>query len=289
MSDPAVENFLRVPDFLQSHSELRRRGVTLATAIKPPVVYETALDEIPPMVVKVLNPDNEEAGVLEKFQTDLRSPNHVIPGEVIRSTPPLLLMPCILELKNIDLYKAPLTVLVNLFLQILEGVDHLHSQRVAHLDLCTGNITAAFDEHAVHDRRIEAGKIYLIDFQTSRQLKLRPGEQPAVLLPKTQVPPPGGMKHFDPYSWNVYCLGNVFQRRLKLYSFGRPGEPWIIRRYIQWLTGTERGCVAVCHCRPTARRALNMLIVIRWVVRTYETLWRLSSLIISVMGCDVAP
>ncbi|TBU40103.1 hypothetical protein BD309DRAFT_993322 [Dichomitus squalens] len=174
-------------------------------------------------------------------------------------------MPRLSELNAIYLYDAPLTVLVDLFLKILEGVEYFHSRQIAHLDLCTGNILAAVDKDAVHDKRIEAGKIYLIDFQMSRQLKLPPGQQPAILLPETQVRPPGGIKHFDPYSWDVYCLGDVFQRRLKKYCFMRPGEPWIIRRYIRWLTGTERGCMASCHCRPTARRARQNSLVVWWL------------------------
>ena len=83
-------------------------------------------------------------------------------------------------------------------------------------DLCTGNILVGFDEDALHDRRVEAGTIYLIDFQMSRQLELPPGQQPAILLSATQVPPPNGIKHFDPYSWDIYCLGDVFRRRLKV-------------------------------------------------------------------------
>ncbi|EJF64998.1 hypothetical protein DICSQDRAFT_167148 [Dichomitus squalens LYAD-421 SS1] len=146
----------------------------------------------------------------------MTSPNHVIPGEVVQSAPPLLLMPHLSGLNAVNLYDAPLTSLVDVFLQILEGVEYLHSQQIAHLDLCTGNIVAAFDEHAVHDKRVEAGKIYLIDFQMSRQLRLPPGQQPAILLPETQVTPPGGIKQLDPYSWDVYCLGDVFKRRLKV-------------------------------------------------------------------------
>ena len=74
------------------------------------------------------------------------------------------------------------------------------------------------DEDALHDRRVDAGKIYLIDFQMSRQLKLPPGRQPAILLPETQVPPPGDLKHFDPYSWDVYCLGHVFEDLMEVSS-----------------------------------------------------------------------
>ena len=167
-------------------------------------------------------------------------------------------------------------------------------------DLCTGNIMTGFDEDALHDRRVEAGKIYLIDFQMSRQLKLPPGRQPAILLPETQVPPPGDLKHFDPYSWDVYCLSDVFQRRLKVWitvslsillltvhalqSYSGSGSrgPWIMRRYIQWLSGTERGCTKACHCRPTARRALRVLIVIRWAVSISTGFGGFATLIMSV-------
>ena len=51
----------------------------------------------------------------------------------------------------------------------------------------------------------------MIDFGTSRQLTLGPGVHNAITLPPTQIPPPNGLKHFDPYSWDVYCLGYVFE------------------------------------------------------------------------------
>ena len=54
-------------------------------------------------------------------------------------------------------------------------------------------------------------RVYVIDFNTSKQLTLGPGVQPAITLPPTQVPPPNGLRHFDPYSWDVYCLGRLFQ------------------------------------------------------------------------------
>ena len=143
MSDLTVEPFLRVPGFLKNHPELMRRGVTLATAIKPvgslyssrrrcccsssvvpqPVVYETSPDAIPRMVVKVLSADTEEAVIIEKFQANPMSPNHVVPGEVIRSAPPLLLMPHLTELICIRLFRAPLLTLIDLFIQILEVRD----------------------------------------------------------------------------------------------------------------------------------------------------------------------
>ena len=83
-------------------------------------MYETSPQQNPHIVVKVLDPANEEAAIIERFQADLRSPNHVIPGEVICSAPPLLVMPCLSGLYSVDLYDTSLTLLVDVFLQILE-------------------------------------------------------------------------------------------------------------------------------------------------------------------------
>ena len=83
-------------------------------------------------------------------------------------------------------------------------------------DLCIDNIVVAHDRHAVADRRVEAKKFYIIDFHTSQQLDLPPGAQPAITLPFTQIPPPPGIKHFDPYSWDVYCLAHVFEDLLEV-------------------------------------------------------------------------
>ena len=46
--------------------------------------------------------------------------------------------------------------------------------------------------------------------------------------------------------------------------------PLIARLYNDWLKGQERGCAAVCHCRPTARRARQVLAGILWGVRVWD-------------------
>lgn len=53
-----------------------------------------------------------------------------------------------------------------------------------------------------------------------------------------------------------------------------PDYPWIPRRYAQWLVGNERGCTSVCRCRPTARRARQVLSVLRWLVYILELVSR---------------
>lgn len=74
-------------------------------------------------------------------------------------------------------------------------------------DICPENLIAANRHHAsVHKTAVE-NNLYIIDFDSSRQFKLGPGVQRAITLRETQTQPPNGLKHFDPYSWDVYCTG----------------------------------------------------------------------------------
>ncbi|RPD65162.1 hypothetical protein L226DRAFT_558004 [Lentinus tigrinus ALCF2SS1-7] len=60
--------------------------------------------------------------------------------------------------------------------------------------------------------------------------------------------------HFDPYSFDVFSAGMALQQ-IAEWAYAEREQPWIVRRYIQWLIGSERGCTGVCTCRPTAQRA----------------------------------
>ena len=39
---------------------------------------------------------------------------------------------------------------------------------------------------------------------------------------------------------------------------------------MRWLVGEERGCLEVCHCRPSALQARRVLALIHWVVCGHE-------------------
>ena len=159
-------------------------------------------------------------------------------------------------------------------------------------DICPGNLLAATPREAsVDGARVTAGKVYIIDFDRSLRLAHGPGTQPAVLLPPAQFAPPNaGVTHLDPYAWDVYCAGRVLETFLKAchhvrcqnstslltyileFKQTRLGEgdgtsapcPWVAEWLVSWLKGEERGCAGVCYCRPTARRALQAVSVIRW-------------------------
>ena len=149
-----------------------------------------------------------------------------------------------------------------------------------------GQILFATQRHVAFHKGLQPGKVYIIDFDASKHFDKGPGYQHAIELPECNCKPPLGMTRFDPYSWDIYCTGMLFEYISKvafIVQYGGPscscmvqfihGErplPWFVWRYIRWLIGDERGCTTVCHCRPTARRARQVLTVIQWVVGVWE-------------------
>lgn len=85
---------------------------------------------------------------------------------------------------------------------------------------------AATEEDAARDARLTAGRVYLIDFETCQQFAHGPGVQPAVPLPNTHVVPPLGMKTFDPFSWDVYCLGKTLEIMLQVRKSAWKWKTW---------------------------------------------------------------
>ena len=90
-------------------------------------------------------------------------------------------------------------------------------------DICPANLLAATPREAALDGRITAGKLYLIDFDRSLDLRLAdgglgpgPGTHRAVRLPRAQFAPPAGVTHLDPYAWDVHCAGRVLEAFLRV-------------------------------------------------------------------------
>ena len=69
---------------------------------------------------------------------------------------------------------------------------------------------------------VQLGKVYIIDFSESRQLSHGPGQQLPIDLPDSYIQKPRDMQRFDPYSFDVYCLGMVIDVTLAVrILFGR--------------------------------------------------------------------
>ncbi|TBU55759.1 hypothetical protein BD310DRAFT_932964 [Dichomitus squalens] len=262
---------LAVPGWLVDEPELQKRGIVPVECLKPSTVFCTSWFTTPQYVVKVVHRNvTEEVDICAFLQQDpASSDNHIIPCEVVRSHKTSLVMPYLPSvgtLLRID--DDWLAALLEVTRQLLEGIEYLHRNRIAHMDICTGNLLAGTSREAGFDGRIADGGLYIIDFDRSRRLPLGPGEQGAIPLPPTQFVPPPGITRLDPYSWDVYCVGRVLEFLLKT----RPDEtpPWIAQQLMLWLKGDEQGCTGVCHCRPTARRALRVVNAIKWCIRAAD-------------------
>ncbi|KAI0365032.1 hypothetical protein BV20DRAFT_955127 [Pilatotrama ljubarskyi] len=202
-----------VPERLQNHPDLQRRGLVAVDSLKPGFVYATSHHQRPQYAIKILDLATQELAAYERLlQLDPASPNHTLPCDITELGHPLLIMPYLGSVYSmLGPYKWTLYQLLSVFLQIVEGVEFLHRLHIVHMDLCIDNVVGCGISDAEDHRRVEFGKVYIIDFGSSMTLQLGPGEQEAVALPPTQVRPPNGLKHFDPYSWDVYCITDILE------------------------------------------------------------------------------
>ncbi|KAI0370828.1 hypothetical protein BV20DRAFT_1043719 [Pilatotrama ljubarskyi] len=260
-----------VPERLLRHPELQESHLRPQHAMKPGVVFGTLNSrnfQGAEYVIKVLDLTTEELPIYERLLRDIHSTaNHTVPSKILYSDHPVLVMPYLNDIApHVGTERRrPLTPLVRAFHDLAEGVEYLHSLRIAHLDLCEGNVVVASPREAAQHEGIVSERYYIIDFNSAKQFPLGPGRQHAITLPDTQNEPPNGLTIFDPYSWDVYCLGLLLKFMLQMYYGENRHHPWIARWFTTWLIGRERGCSRVCHCRPSARTARRVLAVFGWI------------------------
>ncbi|KAI0629595.1 kinase-like domain-containing protein [Trametes polyzona] len=267
------ESLYEPPGWLKNHPELQRRGIQLTQLLKPGFVYCTESGQGPAVAVKILDPDTDEANIYQRLESSEPVPqSHTIPFELLHLERDIVIMPSFGGIYIQPYSKWPLSQFLGVFLQVVEGVEYLHSNNIAHLDLCPGNLLFQSPRNLAPNVRGQHGNIYIIDYGASQHFPSGPGVQPAITLPETQVEPPRDLKVFDPYSWDVYCLGQILEVMISLRYAQAPVEthPWILRRMVRWLYGNERGCTGVCRCRPTARTARKVLTVVRHAIAVVE-------------------
>ncbi|KAL1943184.1 hypothetical protein VTO73DRAFT_4259 [Trametes versicolor] len=259
-------DFCAIPDRLLSHPEIQRRGIVLTDVLKPGTVFGTLPQIDPVYVVKIIDLNMEELAIYQRLLPELRRPNnHTLPCEITLNGHPLLIMPWFDRFWGAHCNKETASTLVDIIFQLVEGLEYLHSMHIVHMDMCMDNLLAANRHHAAQYTTATADRMYIIDFDSSRQFTLGPGVQRAITLPETQIRKPNGLKHLDPYSWDVYCTGRTLEAitRFRYQSVTEAPHP-LAQSFIQWLIGDERGCTGVCRCRPTARDALKVVLVLRW-------------------------
>lgn len=110
-------------------------------------------------------------------------------------------------------------------------------------DICPQNVLAGLPRNVEVHKSIVAHRVYIIDFDISRRFKLGPGVQPAITLPDTQISPPNGLRHFDPYSWDVYCMALTMESVIQVgyvCLFNRTASSHHSRTTTRQSTGTRR-------------------------------------------------
>ncbi|KAI0737952.1 hypothetical protein C8Q80DRAFT_287697 [Daedaleopsis nitida] len=239
-------SMLAPPEWLENHPELTHRNIVLEAPLKPFCAWRTNfLKSIPQYAVKVIPSDGTEE--------------------------PFLIMPCLESLPIHDRRTCSTRPFLNIFRQVIEGIEFLHRLQIAHMDMYDGQVLMATERDLADHKELEADKIYIIDFGTALRLQYGPGYQPAVGLPETCCKPPLGMTRFDPYSWDIYCTGIMLKSVAEQTSYiTKQDVPWIVWRYTDWLIGKERGCTTLCHCRPSARRARQVLVAILCAIRIWD-------------------
>ncbi|KAI0738341.1 hypothetical protein C8Q80DRAFT_1262869 [Daedaleopsis nitida] len=265
---------LHAPAWILQHSEIRRRGIEdLPHLLKPCYVWRTQprLDSAP-WAVKIIRPGSGEVEIYEYLRKrNISSPNHTLPGvDIIHGDRPFLIMPA-----GDATYLARMTwrlcETLDDFYQIVEGIEYLHKHHIAHMDFVSENTIVAREMAVTYHPQLELGKIYIIDFGLSRRFPLGPGQQSAVDLGGMALSARYRIQRLDPYAWDVFCMGETLRQFLAfMYSHTGKPPPRICTWYVQWLIGKERGCSGVCHCRPTARRARQVLAAMRWLVHRWD-------------------
>ncbi|TFK78954.1 hypothetical protein K466DRAFT_606522 [Polyporus arcularius HHB13444] len=210
------------PDWLVHHPALAARAISLESPwCQAPRVWRTVEDvegnwDAPCYVVKVLVPGSVEAPVYELLASDGLAHAHIIPAEVVRDErSDFLLMPALLDPFAIP-RRWDTEEVLDFCHQVLQGIEDLHAVKIAHLDIHEGNVLMATSYEATRHANTKAGTIYLIDFGSSRVLARGPGEQEPIELPPSAVPKFADRPVFDPYAWDMYCVGVLFTSILEV-------------------------------------------------------------------------
>ncbi|KAI0330864.1 hypothetical protein GY45DRAFT_1250063 [Cubamyces sp. BRFM 1775] len=208
---------LEVPARLKSHPEVIRRGLEPSDPWKVGVVYSTSVLKKPLYYIKILDTDTEEAAIFQRLSRLRDSQNHTIPGELtsLDVGHPLLITPAMSPYDALVGADTTLSHVLSAFLQLMEGIEYMHSLQIAHMDICTSNVVVGGADVG-HYPGAEPDKVYFIDFGSSRQLPLGPGSQHAITLPPSQYDPPSDITYFDPYSWDVYCAALTMQQAMEV-------------------------------------------------------------------------
>ncbi|TFK78678.1 hypothetical protein K466DRAFT_445413, partial [Polyporus arcularius HHB13444] len=193
------------PQWLADHPELAVRNIKLTVCLRAGKVWQTG--SVPLYAVKLLANNGVEASMYEMLMSCPGLSNHTLPAQLIRCPQgDILLMPLLESLLgrggawNIDVF-------LDIFTQILQGIEFLHEHRITHMDFHAGNVVVGTTEDAAVFPEVVPERVYIIDFECAMHHPQGPGQQGPVDLTESLVQCPAGVRRMDPYAWDMYCVG----------------------------------------------------------------------------------
>ncbi|KAI0344455.1 hypothetical protein BDW22DRAFT_1427165 [Trametopsis cervina] len=198
------------------------------------------------------------------------SRNHTIPVEIIPcSKTTIIVMPWLHEAAFMPWHS--LDTLTDVIGQVLQGVEFMHENGIAHFDIHLDNLVICRTPPLpTSPFPVEESKCYLIDFGSSKQLPPPPrGGHGDICFPYLpfggHYDPPEGRDSVNPYAYDIYSTGRTAQNVCEMASSyalhfpinGRVRVPPALWVFCKILSNNDP------KMRPTASQSI-MLLRITW-------------------------
>ncbi|OCH94232.1 hypothetical protein OBBRIDRAFT_823660 [Obba rivulosa] len=250
--------------------ELQTRGVILLGRLDYMNVVQLARNASgEEIVVKSMRHDSNELKMLRKLLSLPSTRNRVVPCEFIPcEDTTLAIMPALHALEGYIPDRFTVEEVLDIMGQFIEAVDFMHEHRIAFGDVAFGNAIHSLETTLMHigPWKIPPNRIYFIDFEAARSFPNGPGEGLRIndwLDYGGHFEPPEGRDGVDPYSYDVYSLGQ------SIFEFCKLGRRQLfsVPRSLSCVLDSMRSDDPLQ--RPAIRRISQMFPVLRyWVVKT---------------------
>ncbi|KAI0345825.1 hypothetical protein BDW22DRAFT_1353433 [Trametopsis cervina] len=238
------------------------------------------------LVLKPVDKDNEQSArielrVLQRLLTTSSSRNHTIPAEIVPcSATSVVVMPWLNEITFLSWHS--LDTLTDVIRQVLQGLEFMHENGIAHFDIYETNVVVCCEPSLpTSPFPVQESRCYLIDFGSSKELPPPPrgghGDICVPFLPTGgHYDPPEGKDSVNPYAYDIYCAGrtawnaceraSLYARRIP--SKGRVRVPPALWEFCKMLSDNDP------RMRPTASQSIKLLqITWRWNKMTRWLYW----------------
>ncbi|KAI0344439.1 hypothetical protein BDW22DRAFT_1047967 [Trametopsis cervina] len=168
-----------------------------------------------------------ELRVLRLLLAISSSHNHTIPAEIIScNESSIIVMPWLAEVPLLPWHS--LDTLIDVIQQLLQGIEFMHKNGIAHFDIHPDNMVVCCEPPLpTSPLPVQESRCYFIDFGSSKQLPPPPrGSHGDICVPYLpfggHFEPPEGRERVNPYAYDVYCMGQSAQNLCELLCTAQP-------------------------------------------------------------------